>query len=172
MRCHTARRQFASKTPAWRSSGHSARSSSSVPPLAGCASCTRTSGLRIVSDERTSRRQFCARRERVVWHTGTGGHSERCARGYDCRASKVALGQEEEDHLRASDVLLERPDVVKIIYLLRRCVASDTASSLASGRSSRGAHVEEYLDSGQQQLQLVLDDRGGVLPGRPTRGWG
>ena len=169
MRCHTARRQFASKTPAWRSSGHSARSSSSVPPLAGCASCTRTSGLRIVSDERTSRRQFCARRERVVWHTV--GHSERCARWYDCRAPKVALGQEEEDHLRAADVLLERPDVVKIIYLWRRCVASDIASSLASG-SSRGAHVEEYLDSGQQQLQFVLDDRGGVLPGRPIRGWG
>ena len=169
MRCHTARRQFASKNPAWRSSGHSARSSSSVPPLAGCASCTRTSGLRIVSDERTSRRQFCARRVRVVWHTG--GHSERCARGYDRLAPKVALGQEEEDHLRAADVLLERPNVVKIINLWRRRVASDIASSLASG-SSRGAHVEEYLDSGQKQLQLVLDARGGVLPGRPTRGWG
>ena len=30
-------------------------------------------------------------------------------------------------------------------------------------------HVEEYLDAGQQLLQLILDDRGGVLTSRPIR---
>ena len=52
--------QSLSKMSGWSSSGHSARSAGSVPPpLAGSASWTRTSGLSISSDERTSRRQFC-----------------------------------------------------------------------------------------------------------------
>ena len=39
--------------------------------------------------------------------------------------AEVALREEEEDYLRASDVLLERPNILKIIYLCAHRGASE-----------------------------------------------
>mmetsp|Transcript_21933 Transcript_21933/g.70662 ORF Transcript_21933/g.70662 Transcript_21933/m.70662 type:complete len:317 (-) Transcript_21933:107-1057(-) len=57
--------------------------------------------------------------------------------------AEVALREEEEDGLRALDVLLQRPDILEIIY------------------------VEKDFDVRQQLLELTLDDLDGVLTGRP-----
>jgi hypothetical protein len=72
--------------------------------------------LSFSSDERTSRRQFCGAGEAAV--LGAPG----CGRGagWEEEASlgaEVALREEEEDDLRALDVLLQRPDILEIIYL-------------------------------------------------------
>ena len=58
-------------------------------------------------------------------------------------ALEVASREEDEDHLRAADVALQRADVFEII------------------------DIEKHLDARQKQLQLALDDRDGVLTGGP-----
>ena len=110
MRYQIVSGQSLSKMAGCRSSGHSSRSAWSVPPpFSGSASWTRTSGLSFSSDERTSRRQFCGAGE-----AGVLGASVRAEAGWEGEASlgaEVALREEEEDDLRALDVLLQRPDV-------------------------------------------------------------
>ena len=96
-------------------------------------------GLPWDSAARTSRRQFCAE--------GAAGEGEgsRPYSGYvnEHLALGVASQEEDEDHLRAADVALQRADVFEII------------------------DIEKHLDARQKQLQLALDDRDGVLTGGP-----
>ena len=88
--------------------------------------------------------------------------------------AEVALREEEEDHRRASDVLLERPDVFEIIDLQTRVLdaQSEALSSCTRRDEHACAHVEKDFDAWQQQLQLALDDSDGVLTSRPIRGRG
>ena len=97
--------------------------------------------------------------------------------------AEVALREEEEDGLRALNVLFQGPNVLKIIDLLRtprrvREVVSIAPTSIAYRvcvRALRGAamllrlctHIKENLDAGQQEHQLLLDDCDGVLTGSP-----
>ena len=114
MRYQIVSGQSLSKMSGCKSSGHSARSAWSVPPpLSGSASWTRTSGLSFSSDERTSRRQFCGAGQEEVGKARVKMLWEEEAR----LGAEVALREEEEDDLRALDVLLQRPDILEIIYL-------------------------------------------------------
>ena len=82
-------------------------------------------------------------RERREFFMGPGcGRGGVGGRGAHLGA-EVALREEDEDRLRALDVLLERPDVFKVI------------------------DIDEDFDAGQQQHQLLLDDCDGVLTGGP-----
>ena len=59
--------------------------------------------------------------EAVLWRGRGGRYGQRAVEaGWEGEArlgAEVALREEEEDGLRALDVLLERPDILKIIYL-------------------------------------------------------
>jgi len=77
--------------------------------------------LSFSSDERTSRRQFCGAGQEEVGKARVKMLWEEEAR----LGAEVALREEEEDHRRVSDVLVERPDVLEIIYLCAHRGASE-----------------------------------------------